>query len=115
MRANIPAPFTKREQIAVNNAINREIRKKMLEEDKRLTRSLDAVILYTISVKYGKKKKALKDFYKSFVEFHQQLVDFYEMPGETAFICEQKLKEMGVDLEEWEKEFPIKHREEICL
>lgn len=65
---------------------------------------IDSAILWVVHLCYGSKKKKLREFYDLFRKVHKELAEWYEMPHETPFICRMKLKEIGVDVEAWNKE-----------
>ena len=90
---------------AEKKAMEIEIRAEMAEYHKKHYREIDAIILWVLheQERYGKIK--LKRFYKSFVPAIDNLLKRYEMDtSECAWLCTRKLKEIGIDLEELEKE-----------
>lgn len=106
MKARIPRQMTSAEKKAMNDEINRQI----LEADKKYTNDVDAMILWTLHEHLGFGKKRLRRFYEAFVEIHQDLVDYYQMPDDGAWLCNRKLKDIGVDVEQWEKEIAVKYK-----
>jgi hypothetical protein len=100
MKARIPWKPTKKEQKAMREEINRQI----MEADEQYSLDLDAMILYTLHVHLGFGKKRLREFWEAFQREHDNLVKHYQMPGEFTWLCHHKLKEIGVDVEEWSKE-----------
>lgn len=99
------ATFTADEQ----KAIDIEVRRQLLEFDEQYTHDLDAMILYTLHNRYGWGVKRLKQFWDAFVEEHKALRDFYQMdePGDNEWLVHKKLKDIGVDVEEWYKELIV--------
>lgn len=90
---------------AEKKAMDIEIKKQLIEMDKKFTNDLDATILYYLHVRYGFGFKRLKDFYMGFGKFHKELIEYYQMEdSDDAWLCTHNLKDLGVDLEEWSKE-----------
>ena len=88
-------------------AAEKEIRKQMAEFDRRNFMELDAIILWILhtapSTKFGPKR--LKEFYDEFNREYRALIERYETDGEdNLYLFTTKLKDYGIDLEEWEKE-----------
>lgn len=85
--------------------MNSEIRRQILESDRQHFEEYDSMILYVLSHEFGFGKKRLRRFYVSFHEIYEELKDKYCMEdSDVPFICKYKLKEQGVDIEEWSKE-----------
>ena len=95
--------MSKAEQQAMNEEINRQL----AEKYKEWLINLDAMVLWTLhthpQIKFGKKR--LKEFYKEFTKQHLELIDYYSCDGDDGKLCINKLKDVGIDLEEWIKEF----------
>ena len=94
------AVLTAAEQKAMNMEINRQI----IEADKKYTVDVDAMILYTLHIHLGFGKKRLRRFWEAFQVEHKKLIDYYQMPDDGAWLCRRLLKDIGVDVEEWNKE-----------
>lgn len=88
------------EQKALNEEIGRQVR----EFINSITLELDASILWALHEEFGFGAQRLKRFYETAAESREQLVQKYEMQDDAKFLCIHKLKEIGVDLVEWEKE-----------
>jgi hypothetical protein len=88
------------EQKAMNEEIGRQVR----EFTNNLALELDASILWALHEEFGFGKERLKRFYQTAAESREQLIQKYEMQDDAKFICMHKLKEIGVDLVEWEKQ-----------
>ena len=84
-------------------AMNQEINRQILEKDEKYKEDIDAMVLYTLMVHYGWKKKRLKKFWNAFIKEHQALKDYYQMDeaGDNAWLAHRKLKEIGVDIHQW--------------
>ena len=94
------AVFTAAERKAMELEISRQI----LEADRKYTNDVDAMVLYTLHVHLGFGAKRLRRFYEAFNREHEQLVSYYQLPDDGAWLCMQKLKDIGVDVEQWNKE-----------
>lgn len=94
------ADLTAKERLAMNIEINRQI----VEADRKYTNDIDAMVLYTLHVHLGFGKKRLRRFWEAFQQEHKALVEYYQMPDDGAWLCQRKLKDIGVDVEEWNKE-----------
>ena len=85
-------------------AIEIEVRKYLAEQAKQYEDDFDACVLYQIHAQYGKGAKALRSFYDGWKLIHRQLLDHYELDKPDApWLFRQKLKEIGVDVEEWNR------------
>ena len=71
-----------------------EIQRQLAEYDRKHIREIDALVLWELREQLGFGNKRLKKFYDNFSR------------GVEALIrrCTYKLKEIGCDLEKWEKE-----------
>lgn len=96
----VGAELTSKEQ----KALDKEIMKRIVELDTQHSNDVDAMILYTLHVHFGFGKKRLREFYDALSTEHQQLIKHYEMPDDVPWLCKQKLKDIGVDVEEWNAE-----------
>src|SRR5574344_211392 len=94
------ATFTAAETKAMNIEINRQI----LEADAKYSTDVDAMILWVLHSCFGFGKKRLRRFYDEFSAEHQRLREYYEMPDDSAWLCKHKLKDIGVDVDEWNNE-----------
>lgn len=94
------AVFTADEQ----KAIDIEVRKQLVEISKDLITNLDAMVLYTLFVREGWKKKKLRAFWEAARAEHDKLVQYYQAPDEYVWLAKYKLKEIGVDVDAWNAE-----------
>ena len=68
-------------------------------------REIDALVLWELREQLGFGNKRLKKFYDNFSRGIEALIRRYEMEqGDDVWLCTYKLKEIGCDLEKWEKE-----------
>ncbi|MCH5199004.1 MAG: hypothetical protein J1E34_08870 [Oscillospiraceae bacterium] len=85
-------------------AIKAEAVKQVYEARDKLFNDMDAVILWTLHERFGFGKERLRRFFDGFVEEYTALQKHYELGKDTPFVCKEKLKQIGVDVEEWETE-----------
>ena len=91
---------------AERRAMDREIKAQLAEYNEKNMREVDATVLWVLHDKFGWGPERLRRFYKEFIECMDELTARYEMDkDEVPWLCTYKLKDYGIDLEEWEKEF----------
>lgn len=91
---------------AEKKAMDYEIKKQLADFNNRNVREVDATVLWVLHDKFGWGHHRLRQFYTEFIKCMDELTDRYEMgKDEAPWLCTYKLKEYGIDLEEWEKEF----------
>lgn len=91
---------------AEKKAMRIEIQKQIAEHTRKHALEIDAMFLWYMMEEFKFGPARLK---KIFTEFSPRLYDLcarYEMfdKGDDVWLCTQKLKEHGVDLEEWIRE-----------
>lgn len=97
MKSRIPLSSSQR------RAIKEEISRQIVESDKQHFKDYDSLVLYTLMVEFGFGKRRLKRFYDAFHQNYEELKDHYCMGDEDVpFICTVKLKQIGVNLDEWD-------------
>ena len=94
------ADLNAKERLAMNIEINRQI----VEAERKYANDVDAMILYTLHVHLGFGKKRLRRFWEAFQREHKALIEHYQMPDDGAWLCQRKLTDIGVNVEEWNKE-----------
>lgn len=99
MKALIPYKLSKIEK----EAMIQEVKRQLVKYDEKYQNDFDAMVLYTLYENFGFGEKRLKRFYKELIKKHGELRQHYQMDNVT-WICIEKLKEIGVDIEEWNKE-----------
>lgn len=93
--------FTKKEQ----EAIDREIRVQCAAFEDGHDREFDAIVLWLLHEKFGFGEMRLRRFYDLYSSEVSALLDRYKMEkSDAVWLCTQKLKEYGIDIEAWEKE-----------
>lgn len=86
-------------------AMEMEIKRQMAEYDRKNIMEIDALILWELHEQLGFGEKRLKQFYDAFNERFYELIRRYEMEdSDGVWLCTKKLKDLGIDLEAWEKE-----------
>lgn len=91
---------------AERKAMNIEIEKQLAEYTRKHALEVDALFLWYLHEEFGFGLKRLKQAFLGFAPRIDELCDKYEMhdEGDDIWLCTQKLKEMGADLEQWDKE-----------
>lgn len=91
-----------RETFAEQKAMNMEIQRQLVEYDRKNELELDAIILWELHTQLGLGPKRLKKFFDGFSDALNALVNRYEMDiSDDFWLCTHKLKEIGVDVEDW--------------
>ena len=86
-------------------ALKIEASRQVYEARDRLFNDMDAVILWALHEEFGFGADRLKRFYQSFILNYRELQNHYELGDDTPFVCKERLRQIGVDVEEWDKEF----------
>ena len=89
---------------AERKAMDMEINRQIVEADRRYTDDIDAMVLYTLRVHLGFGEKRLRKFYDAFSAEHDRLIRHYQMPDDYPWLCKERLKRIGVDVEAWNRE-----------
>ena len=89
----------------LNNAVESAIKAQIAVYEREHALDVDAMILYALHTHLGFGKDRLKKFFDAFINDHKALIAHYEMPNDGAYLSRVKLKEIGVDVEEWNKEY----------
>lgn len=107
MKANMNRPTA-----AQRREFTKEINKQIAESIPRLSVYLTAIVLWSAHEEYGSGKKKLLQFHKRFMPRIKELQNHYEMNKieDLAFLCNQKLKEIGIDVDELDGMIPIEYR-----
>ena len=81
------------------------IQKQIAEYDRKHAIEISALILWCLHEEFGFGLERLKRFYDCFDRDIKALVDRYELDNsDDIWLCTHKLKEYGIDLEQWAKE-----------
>lgn len=89
---------------AEKKAMDIEIRKCMADYTNNNLMEMDAIILWILHEQLGFGEKRLRKFYDNFHVELKALTDRYEMDGEEVYLCQKKLKDIGIDIDKWHKE-----------
>ena len=92
--------------VAERKALEIEIRKQIAESEKQFELDMDSMVLWTLHEKLGLGAKRLKEFYKAIKQGHDELTKYY-MIEDYPWICRRGLEEIGVNIEEWDKEIMV--------
>lgn len=91
MKARVPKPTVSPVML---KAMKEEMRKQMAEYDRK-----------NMNEEFGFGPERLKRFYNAFGPALDSLIEHYELDNsDKIWICTYKLKEYGIDIEEWNKE-----------
>lgn len=94
------AQLSKKEQ----KALDMEIAKQTAEFNRKNELELDAIFLWAVYQVFDADKNKLKEFYDTVGPLYSELIKHYEMEGsDGAWLCQQKLKDIGVNVEEWSR------------
>lgn len=87
------------------NAIKSEINRQILEADKKYSVDFASAVLWALHVEFGFGAGRLRRMWNSYANLHGELRRHYEATEEEVpFICRQLLKNIGVDVEQWDRE-----------
>lgn len=90
---------------ALQKIIDDEVTKSMVEWDARFWNDIVVSVLWALHEACGFGPVRLKKFYRKFDELHIELRERYENTEiNNGWICRQKLKDLGVDVEAWDAE-----------
>ena len=85
-------------------AIDIEISKQLSEILRKNDIEISAMVLWVLHEQFNFGPERLKRFYDNFDPLLKELADRYDMGEEDHYwLCLHKLKEYGVDVEEWAK------------
>lgn len=85
-------------------ALDAEICKMVVELNNEFNIDIDAAILWTLHEYLGLGPKRLRGFWEAFKSTRADMIKHYEMPDDFAWLCRQKLKDIGVDVKAWNDE-----------
>lgn len=90
---------------AERKAMDMEIKRQLAEYDAKHKLELQALILWQLHEQLGFGIKRLKQFYDGFDTAIDALIGRYELEdSDSAWLCTLKLKDIGADIEKWDKE-----------
>lgn len=90
---------------AVKEAMKKQIMKELADWDQKHYQELDALVLWVLHEEFGFGEGRLKRFHDRFSKSIDELIERYVMDdSDDVWLCTRKLKEYGIDIEEWNKE-----------
>lgn len=90
---------------AEKRAMDIEIQKELAEFDRKHMLEIDAIVLWGLHTELGFGVDRLKRFYDNFAGAMDDLINRYEMEqGDKVWLCTYKLKELGIDIDKWDRE-----------
>ncbi len=90
---------------AEKKAMDLEIQRQLAEYDKKHALEIDAMILWVLHEQLGWGEKRLRRFYEHFAGEIDALLQRYQMDNDDAvWLCTRKLKDYGIDIEQWDRE-----------
>lgn len=85
-------------------AMEIEIKRQLAEWDRGHEIEMVATTLWVLMTRFGFGEKRLKRFFDGYDEAIRELIDYYQLADEDApWLCTQKLKDKGIDIEKWAK------------
>lgn len=86
-------------------ALDLEIQRQLAEFDQKHEIEMEATVLWVLHERFGFGSKRLREFYEDFDKEIKRLLSRYEMEeSDRVWLCTKKLKDLGIDLDEWRKE-----------
>lgn len=98
------AALTDQEQFA----LELETRKVMAEYDRKNAVEVDAMVLNVLRREFGFGHSRLRRFFNAFLDSNAALIERYgieEKDGDLIWLNTKELKEYGIDVEQWAKEY----------
>jgi hypothetical protein len=86
----------------MQSAMMHEINQQCLDADARYSLDIDTMVLWSLHRYLGFGAKRLRQFYEEMVTEHKAMREYYQM--DEMYPERYKLKEIGVDVEAWQKE-----------
>lgn len=86
-------------------ALDMEIKRQLAEYDKKHKLELQALFLWTLHEQLGFGEKRLRQLYDIFDKALDELIGRYDLEdSDSAWLCTLKLRDHGIDIEEWDGE-----------
>lgn len=91
-------------------AVRKAVRSQLLEDDLTYWLDMDAAVLWVLHKEFGFGAKRLRRFFDRFSVIHEEMRNYYQLDDDNnTWLCRFLLKrDVGVDVEAWEKEFEKK-------
>jgi hypothetical protein len=90
--------------------IRREVNKAILKADREYSGNFAAGVLWALHTTFGFGPVRLRRMWDEYRKLHDQLREYYELTDDqdTCYLCRQRLKDYGIDIDEWEREGSVK-------
>ena len=99
--------FTEKEEAIIDAEIEHRAKEQEVKYLEEFESNIDAQLLGYLHCKMHWGKEGLTKVFYEFGEFMNELTDYYQMKeSDTSFTAKQKLKDMGVDVDELRKGKP---------
>lgn len=85
-------------------AMNDEITRQLFEIESKYIKDNDASILLTLHSCFGFGKKRLRRFWEFYFKEQARIREFYQLDDHEGNLCRFKLKQIGIDIDEWHTE-----------
>lgn len=92
--------FTKKEQKAVDEEINRQI----IERHRQFTDDFDYMVMKILHDHFGFGYTRLQRFYEAFNVENDALEKHYEMADAGVYVARKEVNDIGVNIEKWNRE-----------
>lgn len=95
---------TREQTRQLNEMIRKEVSKNLVTATDTFYNSECAVLLWILYDEFGFRKERLQKFLNTYRPYCDELKEYFCMAdSDVPFICEQKLKDHGIDIEELQK------------
>ena len=96
---------------AEQKALDREINQQLAQNVEGLKNNIIALFLWQLHEQLGFGKNRLLQFYNGFKPAIDELQQYYDLyTGEdTDYMCKQKLKDLGIDVEQLPEVLPMEY------
>lgn len=85
--------------------LEQEIQRQCADYNDKNAHEIDAILLWILHEDFGFGMKRLRKFYDAFFRELNALTERYEIDRkETVWLCTYRLKEYGLDIEEWNRQ-----------
>lgn len=97
---------------AEQKAVDREIERQLAEQIRLCNIEVEAKVLWILHTKFNFSEDELRNFYDDIDMDLDELAKHYEMgDDDLCWLCTRKLKDAGIDIEQWSEESEEKWKE----
>lgn len=101
MKVTVPSKLSKEQKQAIRLEVDKSFKEELLQHANRM----DAMVLWILYDKYSWSKEQLVEFYKEYIKYYNDLVDYYDLPDSHEFIAQSNLKTYAdIDIDAWNRE-----------